>query len=123
MSARVESAGGIATLGRVEARDPDSLTLNVRLFAKLDSGLLAVDRSPQSCQAGIVRVDLEDLATLVVEALRSGELTAGHRAGYWGGVLDDLRETFGVRTDAETLMSLPFDLVPDAELAAEVEAA
>jgi hypothetical protein len=116
--ARVESTGGIATLQRVESEDPDMLGVNVRLFAKLDSGLLAVDRNPQSVNAGVARVDLPELESLVPQALRSDELESGHRASTWGGVLDDLRETFGIRTDAETLMSLPFDLVADGELAA-----
>jgi hypothetical protein len=116
--ARVESAGGIATLERVDGDDPDRVAVNVRLFAKLDTGLLAVDRNPQSVHAGVARVDLEDLASLVPEALRSGELSSDNRASAWGGVLDDLRETFAIRTDAETLMSLPFDLVADGELSA-----
>jgi hypothetical protein len=116
--ARVESAGGIATLQRADETDPETIDVNVRLFAKLDSGLLAVDRSPQSVNAGIARVDLPDLASLVPEALRSVELDSDRRASAWGGVLDDLRETFGIRTDAETLMSLPFDLVADGELSA-----
>jgi hypothetical protein len=114
--ARVESAGGIATLQRVEDQDGDHIDVNVRLFAKLDSGLLAVDRNPQSVSAGIHREDLHDLPSLIQQALRSGELTSDHRASAWGGVLEDLRETFGVSTDPETLMSLPFDLVPDGEL-------
>jgi hypothetical protein len=116
--ARVESAGGIATVQRVDSEDPELVNVNVRLFAKLDSGLLAVDRSPQRVNAGIARTDLPDLASLIPEALRSADLGSGHRASAWGGVLDDLRETFGVHTDPETLMSLPFDLVPDGELAA-----
>jgi hypothetical protein len=116
--AHVESAGGIATLQRVGEDDSETVDVNVRLFAKLDSGLLAVDRNPQSVNAGIARVDLPDLASLVPEALRSGDLDSDHRASAWGGVLDDLRETFGIRTDAETLMSLPFDLVADGELSA-----
>jgi hypothetical protein len=116
--ARVESTGGIATLQRVESEDADTLGVNVRLFAKLDSGLLAVDRSPQSFAAGVARLDLPDLGSLTAEALRSGELSSDNRASAWGGVLEDLRETFRIRTDAETLMSLPFDLVADGELAA-----
>jgi hypothetical protein len=118
--ARVESVGGIATLQRVEVEDPDLVNVNVRLFAKLDSGLMAVDRSPQSVNAGVARADLPELGGLVQEALRSDAMTAGHRASAWGGVLDDLRETFGISTDAETLMSLPFDLVADGELRALV---
>jgi hypothetical protein len=120
--AHVESTGAIATLQRVPQEDDDRLDVNLRLFAKLDSGLLAVDRSPQSVNAGVARVDLPDLASLVPETLRSGELDSAHRASTWGGVLDDLRETFGIRTDAETLMSLPFDLVADGELSALLHA-
>jgi len=116
--ARVESAGGIATVQRVDGGDPDLVNVNVRLFAKLDSGLLAIDRGPQSINAGVARVDLPDLASLIPEALRSAEMTANHRASAWRGVLDDLRETYGIRTDPETLMSLPFDLVADGELRA-----
>lgn len=116
--ARVESAGGIATVQRVDGGDPDLVNVNVRLFAKLDSGLLAVDRSPQSINAGVSREDLAELGSLIPQALRSDEMTAGRRASAWGGVLDELRETFGVSTDAETLMSLPFDLVADGELRA-----
>jgi hypothetical protein len=116
--ARVESAGGIATVQRVESGDPELVNVNVRLFAKLDSGLLAVDRNPQSVNAGVARVDLPDLASLIPEALRSTEMTADNRASAWRGVLDDLRESFAIRTDPETLMSLPFDLVADEELRA-----
>jgi hypothetical protein len=116
--ARVESVGGIATLQRSEVEDPERPDVNVRLFAKLDSGLLAVDRNPQSINAGVHRDDLHDLASLIQQALRSAEMTADHRASAWGGVLDDLGETFGVHTDPETLMSLPFDLVADGELRA-----
>ena len=114
--ARVESAGAIATLQRGGEEDPARVDVNVRLFAKLDSGLLAVDRNPQSVSAEIHREDLHDLSSLIQEALRSDELTSDHRASAWGGVLEDLHETFGVSTDPETLMSLPFDLVADGEL-------
>ena len=116
--ARVESAGGIATLQRGDTGDPDLVDVNVRLFAKLDSGLLAIDRNPQSVNAGIHRADLHDLPSLIQQALRSDELTSDHRASAWGGVIEDLRETFGVSTDPETLMSLPFDLLADGELRA-----
>jgi hypothetical protein len=38
------------------------------------------------------------------------------RKGFWGGLLDRLRDTYGIDTDAETLQSLPFEIIPDRAL-------
>jgi hypothetical protein len=112
--ARVASVGGIATLRRAE--NAGEVRVAIRLFAKLDDGLLAIDRDPQTLEVGLGREELGALDEAVVTALRFGELPPEERESHWGGVIEELRETFAVRTDPETLMSLPFDLVADGEL-------
>jgi hypothetical protein len=114
--ARVRSAGGIATLHHIDHDDGNEVHVVVRLFAKLDDGMLAIDRDPVSLDVGVPAGQLATLHDAVVTALRFGELPEEERQSYWGGVVEELRETFSVRTDPETLMSLPFDLVPDGEL-------
>jgi hypothetical protein len=114
--ARVESAGGIATLHRVDSADPKIVDVSLRLFAKVDVGLLAIDPDPQTFILTLPRGQLLDLEEATLLSLRWSELEAEHRRGYWGGVMQVLRETYEVTTDPETLMSLPFELMPDAEL-------
>jgi hypothetical protein len=116
--ARVESVGAIATLKRSdEDEDDGSLSVSIRLFAKLDSGLMAIDRDPESLSLQMpTRVALEQLAEITATALSYGELPPAHRREHWEGLIAELRASSLVHTDAETLMSLPFDLVPDGEL-------
>ena len=116
--ARVMSIGGIVTINRMaeEVADPSIVNLNVRLFAKLDLGLLAIDPRPQSMAIGMGRNKLHELPDNVRQTMAmAGALPAGHRDSYLGGVVAVLADQFGVHTDVETLMALPFDLLPDSE--------
>jgi hypothetical protein len=116
--ARVESVGGIATLKRgTDAEDDGSLSVSIRLFAKLDSGLMAIDHDAESLSLQMpTRVALDELAGITATALRYGELPPAHRREHWEGLVAELHATSLIHTDAETLMSLPFDFVPDGEL-------
>jgi hypothetical protein len=124
--ARVTSIGGIATILRLfpaSAESAESRQVNIRLFAKLDSGILAIDPAPQSISMGYA--DDANMAHLADQVARSmglaGQLTAGHRQSFWGRVLDVLEQDHSVKTDAETLMALPFELLMDDELRGQLQ--
>ncbi len=102
--------------------DASIININVRLYAKTEIGLLAIDPEPQTYGAGIPH-----------DALRTGEpqamwapgnvpdflqphLDEGRAQGPWQGVIQELKEWFGIETDPETLKALPFELVGDQEL-------
>ena len=54
--AHVRLVGGIATINRLadaRSHDPDLINVYVRLFAKLNDGLLAIDPRPQSVRVGM----------------------------------------------------------------------
>jgi len=126
--ARIRSTGGIATLQRIPgaASDPATLQVNVRLFAKTETGLLAIDPSPQSYAAGIPRDALargeEYALTGLVSApeFLAPEAGEGRVQGPWHRVIEELTRTFKIETDPETLQALPFELMLDRELADEL---
>jgi hypothetical protein len=126
--ARVRSVGGIATFpGRFSER-PDTddgpaafVGIYVRLFAKTDCGLLAIDPQPQTYLTAIPRVALRgDEADELAERLRAPEFLhpeiEGRTQAPWSGVIEDLHKSFSIETDAETLQSLEFELLMDSEL-------
>jgi hypothetical protein len=131
MAGRVRSVGAIATLYHVEeipghtplALPPQAVTpINVLLrpFAKLAEGTLAI--SPSSTRVAIVPERLADLETEVRRVL--GILPsspAKHRRAAWAGVLAEL-DMLSTKTDAETLLDLDFEFVPDGELRAALDA-
>jgi hypothetical protein len=131
MAGRVRSVGAVASIYHIEeipghrplALPPEAVTpINVLLrpFAKLAEGSLAI--SPSSTTVAIVPERLADLETEVRRFL--GILPfppAEHRRTPWAGVLAEL-ERLSVRTDAETLLGLDFDFVPDRELRAALDA-
>ena len=109
---RVKSAGALATI----LRDADSICVSVRLFAKFDTGFLAIDRNPQSFSRPMPSSGLRELEADIVESLRSGQRPVEHRRVLWRGVIEALGN-LNVHADAETLSSLDFDLVvADREL-------
>ena len=125
--ARVRSVGGIATIQhpvprRVEPDDSlEFVGIYVRLFAKTDSGRLAIDPQPQTYLTAIPQGALRDpQGEPVAERLRAPEFLhpeiEGRTQAPWRGVIEDLQRTFGIETDAETLQSLDFELLMDAEL-------
>jgi hypothetical protein len=126
--ARIRSVGGIATVqGRVpdqtqpEPGARDGIQINVRLFAKTGSGLLAIDPRPQTYLTAITRVALQSLDLEDVHGLlRAPEFLHPERddrtLAPWGGVIEDLQRTFSIHTDAETLQALEFEVLMDAEL-------
>jgi hypothetical protein len=127
----VRSVGAIATLYSVEevpghtplALPPEAVTpINVLLrpFAKLAEGTLAI--SPSSTRVAIVPDRLADLETEVRRVLGTvPSLPAKHRRAPWAGVLAELRR-LSINTNAETLLGLDFDFVPDWELRAALAA-
>jgi hypothetical protein len=134
--ARVQSVGGIATLQRLpkelaEEQDPSvaegSTSIHVRLYAKTDMGLLAIDPRPQSYGAAIPREALkrgEDYAQIglvVAPEFHFEELGEGRTQGPWHGVIEELKSSFEIETDPETLQALPFELIFDRELAEEFD--
>jgi hypothetical protein len=126
--ARIRSVGGIATVqGRFsnraarEAAYADGLQINVRLFAKTDVGLLAIDPRPQTYLTAIHRDAFRGGQAQAFDGLdRAPEFLhpdADDRTqGPWDGVIEDLQRTFNIETDAETLQALDFELLMDAEL-------
>lgn len=126
--ARVQSVGGIATVqgrfrGQPEHEDVggDILNINVRLFAKTEVGLLAIDPRPQTYVTTIPRDALRSRQPhTLLGLLRAPEFlhpeVEDRTQGPWRGVIEDLRRTFSIETDAETLQALEFELLMDAEL-------
>jgi hypothetical protein len=115
--AHVRLIGGIATINRLaeeKGPHPEFLNVYVRLFAKLTNGLLAIDPHPQSVGVG---APFDEAHTLSGQVRRSmgasvgGVLPSELRVAHWGRVVAILDEIFGVVTDPETLMALPFELV------------
>ncbi len=121
--ARITSVGGIATLLHVPEADADIINVNVRLYAKTDMGLLAIDRRPQSYSSGVQRDALRKREANALRTLHQApdflrpELGEGRTQGPWQGVMEELKEFFELETDPETLQALPFELVVDRELA------
>src|SRR5215212_4727512 len=119
---RVRSTGGIAVQAHAPAAvkgiGAGAVVVNVRLFAKLDVGVCAVDRRPVSFTVGAPREALrgvdpyEELGLDSVPRFAGGTVDSSS-PGPWSGLLDDLRTSFAVATDAETLQLLPFDLLHD----------
>jgi hypothetical protein len=124
----VRSVGGIATIQapgtRAPASDDDSLEfvgIYVRLFAKTDTGLLAIDPQPQTYLTAIPQRALRSPdGESFVDRLRAPEFLhpeiEGRTQAPWHGVIKDLRRSFGIETDAETLQSLEFEVLMDVEL-------
>lgn len=131
MAGRVRSVGAIATIYDVvalpghtplalpsEAVTPVNVLL--RPFAKLAEGSLAISPDPTA-----IAISPERLADLGSQARRALGVvppsSAEDRRAPWAAVLGEL-EKLGVRTDAETLLGLDFDFVPDGELRAALDA-
>jgi hypothetical protein len=112
--ASVQSVGGIATILQVPPEA--TLNVNVRLYAKLETGLLVIDPGQQSMVVGpneeSLRNGIEGLREVLTSMLTWGELPSEHRVNHWSGVLQALSEQ-GVETDPETLMRLPFEMLAD----------
>jgi hypothetical protein len=124
----VRSVGGIATIqrpvsGRVRSGDDplEFVGIYVRLFAKTDTGLLAIDPQPQTYLTAVTQGTLRDpQGEPFVDRLRAPEFLhpsiEGRTQAPWSGVIEDLHRTFHIETDAETLQALQFELLMDAEL-------
>lgn len=124
--------GGIATIQapvRGQRDSDDSLEfigIYVRLFAKTGTGQLAIDPQPQTYLAAIQPRALRSArGASFVDLLRAPEFLhpeiEGRTQAPWHGVIEDLRRTFSIETDAETLQSLEFELLMDAELRRALE--
>ena len=126
--ARVRSVGGIATIQAPFRREPDSdedslefVGIYVRLFAKTDSGQLAIDPQPQTYLTAVPQRTLRSPpGESFVDLLRAPEFLhpsiEGRTQAPWHGVIEDLHRTFSIETDAETLQSLEFEVLMDGEL-------
>lgn len=114
--ARIQSVGAIATLGPAIEGDPPSINVNLRLFAKIERGLLAIDPAAQSFGAGVALGSLAKVAEVTESGLRAQQrLPKGIMTDPWERVAAELKK-LSVETDAETLRALSFDFVPDGEL-------
>ncbi len=115
--ARVRSVGAIATVG--DGPVAERVGVHLRLFAKTDAGLLAIDPRPETATVEVAARDpgaLLGQVALVLGVAAGGQIPARVRAGHWGRVVAALAEQFGIETDPETLMALPFELLADAPL-------
>lgn len=119
--------GGIATIqaatrGQLATEDAvEFVGIHVRLFAKTDSGLLAIDPQPQTYLTAIPpRALRSPQGESFADLLRAPEFLhpeiEGRTQAPWHGVIEDLHRTFSIETDAETLQSLDFEVLMDAEL-------
>jgi hypothetical protein len=117
--ARVRSVGAIATVDEEEAHSSERLSVHLRLFAKTDDGLLAIDPHPETATVTVQARDpgaLLGQVALVLGVAAGGQIPAEMRAGHWGRVVGALADQFGIETDPETLMVLPFELLADEAL-------
>ena len=131
--ARIRSVGGIATVQRSSGRPgpdagaADGIQINVRLFAKTDAGLLAIDPRPLTYLTAILRDAFGSRRPQACDGLAHAPEflhpeEEGRTQAPWDGVIGELERMFDIATDAETLQALDFELLMDAELQQALDA-
>lgn len=118
----VRNVGSVASLSESGAADPDFATVDLCLFASLDTGERVLDPEPPSTSLRIERSKLAGLELSVQMSLRLRTAPTGARLQAWERIAGELAGR-GIETDPATLHGLGFALVPDDELkAAQAEA-
>lgn len=113
----VRNVGSVASLSESGAADPDFATVDLRLFASLDTGERVLDPQPPSTSLRIERSKLAGLELSVQMSLRLRAAPTGARLQAWERIAGDLAER-GIETDPATLHGLGFALVLDDDLRA-----
>jgi hypothetical protein len=93
--------------------DSDVVNFGYQLYADLRIGMRVM--TPHTSTLGVGRLKipatLDALADMLLVSLRHNDLPEEIRAAFWGPLPAELKR-FGIDTDAETVMRLPF--VPEA---------
>jgi len=114
----VRNVGTVASLSESAAGDADFATVDLCLFASLDTGERVRDPEPPSTSLRIERSKLAGLELSVQMSLRLRAAPSGARLQAWERIASALAER-GIETDPATLHGLGFALVLDDELRAE----
>jgi hypothetical protein len=119
----VRNVGSVASLSPSDAGDADFATVDLCLFASLDTGERVPDPAAPSTSLRIERSKLAGLELSVQMSLRLRTAPTGARLQAWERIAGELAGR-GIETDAATLHGLGFALVLDDELrAAQAQAA
>jgi hypothetical protein len=113
----VRNVGTVASLSPADAADADFATVDLCLFASLDSGERVLDPAPPSASLLIERSKLAGLELSVQMSLRLRTAPTGARLAAWERIAGELAGR-GIETDPVTLHGLGFALVLDDELQA-----
>ena len=112
--AKVRSTGAVATL--LESAG-DTTNILLYLFAKLDIGALVIGQRATTFAPNTEIMSVEDIGEGLQHMLGYGDLRPDHRRSHWGELVERLAAV-DVHTDPETLVRLPFEIVPDASVRA-----
>ncbi len=113
----VRNVGSVASLSANGSEDPDFATVDLCLFASLDTGERVLDPEPPSTSLRIERSKLAGLELSVQMSLRLRTAPTGARLQAWERIAGELAGR-GIETDPATLHGLGFALVLDDELKA-----
>lgn len=113
----VRNVGSVASLSASAPADPDFATVDLCLFASLDTGERVLDPDPPSTSLRIERSKLAGLELSVQMSLRLRAAPTGARLQAWERIAGELTGR-GIETDPVTLHGLGFALVLDDELRA-----
>ncbi len=117
----VRNVGSVASLSASGAADPDFATVDLCLFASLDTGERVLDPQPPSTSLRIERSKLAGLELSVQMSLRLRTAPTGARLQAWERIAGELAGR-GIETDPVTLHGLGFALVRRRAAAAQAQA-
>jgi hypothetical protein len=113
----VRNVGAVASLSPTAAPDEDFATVDLCLFASLDTGERVLDPQPPSTSLRIERSKLAGLELSVQMSLRLRQAPTGVRLQAWERIGGELAGR-GIASDPATLHGMGFALVLDDELRA-----
>ena len=113
----VRNVGSVASLSESGAGDPDFATVDLCLFASLNTGERVLDPAPPSTSLRIERSKLAGLELSVQMSLRLRTAPTGARLAAWERIAGELAGR-GIEADPVALHGLGFALVLDEEMAA-----
>lgn len=113
----VRNVGAVASLGQADTAGADFATVDLCLFASLDTGERVLDPEAPSTSLLIERSKLAGLELSVQMSLRLRTAPTGARLQAWERIAGELAGR-GIQTDPVTLHELGFALVLDDALQA-----